>query len=251
MTERREGAGMFPAGLEQPEGSFRFSGDALLLADFAAALPLPENATIADLGTGCGVVALAVLRRKTLWRGVGLELQPELAAAARRNARRLGVEDRFCVLEGDVGESARLREMRAVLSEGKDEEDGVRDCPLFDAVFCNPPWRRQGAGRLPPSAMRRAALFGTERTFPTFFSAADGLLKNGGRLAVVSGADRTADLLAALPVRMRPERLCFVFTRRAAPAAFALLLARKNGRAALRVDKLELEGARTAPHAGE
>ena len=88
--------------------------------------------------------------------------------------------------------------------------------------------------------MRRTALFGTAETFPSFFGAADALLKNGGRFAAVSGAERTADMLAALPARLHPERLRFVFTRRDAPAVFVLLEARKNGRAALRVDRLEL-----------
>ena len=238
LTDNRGYAGCFPAGLEQPEGSFRFSGDALLLAEFAAEMPLPKNACFADLGTGCGVVALAVLQRQPLWRGVGLEIQPELADAAGRNAGRLGLHERFRVLKGDVGTLSSLRDMRAVLAgrEGRAENE----LPLFDAVFCNPPWRRLGAGRVPPSPMRREALFGTERTFPAFFFAADSMLKNGGRLIVVSGAERTTDLLAALPRRMHPEQLRFVFTRRDAPAEFVLLMARKNGRADLRVDRREL-----------
>ncbi len=234
--EHREGAA-FPSGLEQPEGSFRFSGDALLLADFAVECALPPQAFFADLGTGCGVVALAALRRMPLWHGVGLEIQPPLAAAACRNAERLGLEERFCVVEGSVSDEAALRSLRTRLSLSAG--GGGDTLPLFDAVLCNPPWRREGAGRVPPSVMRRTALFGTEQTFPGFFSAADALLKNAGQLVVVSGAERTADLLAALPERLRPERMRFVFTRRDAPATFVLLAARKNGRGALRVERQE------------
>lgn len=238
--EERTAGAEFPAGLEQPEGSFRFSSDALLLASFAAGLALPEKIFFADLGTGCGVVALAVLRKRPLWTGVGLELQPVLAASARRNAGKLGLEDRFRVVEGDVSNPESLRDVRAALPVAEGADSGCRPSALFDAVFCNPPWRREGAGRLPPSDMRRTALFGTEHTFAAFFSAADSLLKNGGRLAVVSGAERTAELLAALPGRMHPEHLRLVFTKRGAPATFTLLMARKNGRADLCVDKLEL-----------
>lgn len=234
--EHREGAA-FPSGLEQPEGSFRFSGDALLLADFAVECALPPQAFFADLGTGCGVVALAALRRMPLWHGVGLEIQPPLAAAACRNAERLGLEERFCVVEGSVSDEAALRSLRTRLSLSAGGRGDT--LPLFDAVLCNPPWRREGSGRVPPSAMRRTALFGTEQTFPDFFSAADALLKNAGQLVVVSGAERTADLLAALPERLRPERMRFVFTRRDAPATFVLLAARKNGRGALRVERQE------------
>ena len=197
MTECSESSAVFPAGLEQPEGSFRFSADALLLASFAGELLRREEGMAADLGTGCGVAALAFLRERPLWRAVGVELLSPLAEAARRNACRLG-------------------------------------------MMCNPPWRRVGEGRLPPSGLRRTALFGTEKTFRDFFLAADTLLEQGGLLAVVSGAERTAELLFSLPPRLHAERLQFVFTREDAPAAFVLLGARKNGRAALRVEKRTL-----------
>ena len=234
MMEKHEASAGFPSGLEQPEGSFRFSVDALLLASFAGELLRREEAVFADLGTGCGVAALAVLRERPQWRAVGVEIMPALAEAARRNACRLGLEERFFVVQGDVANDAALRKARELLAPAGGGPG------LFPLVMCNPPWRREGEGRLPPSPLRRAALFGTEQTFRDFFLAADALLENGGRLAVVSGAERTAELLAALPDRLHAEKLQFVFTRENAPAAFVLLGARKNGRAALRVEKREL-----------
>ncbi len=235
MTECSEFSAAFPAGLEQPEGSFRFSADALLLASFAGELLRREEGMVADLGTGCGVAALALLRERPLWRAVGVELLAPLAEAARRNACRLGMEERFLVVQGDVASRGTLRSAREVFSP----ENGVPG--LFPLVMCNPPWRRVGEGRLPPSGLRRTALFGTEKTFRDFFLAADTLLEQGGLLAVVSGAERTAELLFSLPPRLHAERLQFVFTREDAPAAFVLLGARKNGRAALRVEKRTLQ----------
>ena len=234
MMKNTADAAGFPAGLEQPEGSFRFSTDALLLASFAQKLLRREDAVFAELGTGCGVAAMAVLRERLLWRAVGVEIMPALAEAARRNACRLGLEGRFFVVEGDVAARSVLDRVRETFAP---EGGGKR---LFPLVMCNPPWRREGEGRLPPSPLRRAALFGTEQTFRDFFLAADALLENGGQLAVVSGAERTAELLAALPKRLHAEKLQFVFTRENAPAAFVLLGARKNGRSALCVEKREL-----------
>ena len=186
-----------------------------------------------ELGTGCGVAALAVLREKPLWRAVGVEIMPPLAEAAGRNAALLGLEERFCVVEGDAADRATLRRARGAFPPRGGER-------LFPMVMCNPPWRREGEGRLPPSLLRRTALFGTKETFRNFFQAADGLLEQGGVLAVVSGAERTAEALEALPPRLHPELLRFIFTRKDAPAAFVLLCARKNGRAALRVEKREV-----------
>lgn len=225
----------FPSGLEQPEGSFRFSADALLLADFAMEQNLPEQAMLAELGSGCGVVSLAVLLKKPEWKVVGLEREAVLAEAAVRNAAALGLGEAFMPLCGDVTDRDSLRRMREALPAGAVGQ--LSGPPMFDCVVTNPPWRMEGDGRVPPSDLRRRALFGTAETFREFFSAADALLKNGGLLLAVAGADRTADMLAALPKRLHPEVLRFVFTRENAPAEFVLLMARKNGRGALRVER--------------
>ena len=224
----------FPAGLEQPEGSYRFSADALLLARFTAEQALPEQAVLAELGAGCGVVSLAVLLEKPGWKSVGLEREAVLAEAAARNASSLGLDESFTPLCGDVNSREHLRLMREALAFG----ENLSGPPMFDCVMSNPPWRVEGDGRVPPSDLRRRALFGTAETFREFFNAADALLKSGGLLTVVAGADRTADLLAALPKRLHPEILRFVFTKENAPAEFVLLMARKNGRGALRVEKV-------------
>ena len=226
---------VFPAGLEQPEGSFRFSADALLLAKFTAEQALPERATLAELGTGCGVVSLAVLLEKPEWQAVGLEREAVLAEAAASNAKTLGLSHAFTPLSGDVTNREDLRKMREALVASEDGQ--LSGPPMFDCVMSNPPWRMESDGRVPPSELRRRALFGTPDTFREFFKAADALLKNNGLLTVVAGADRTADLLAALPHRLHPELLKFVFTKENAPAEFVLLMARKNGRGTLRVEK--------------
>ncbi len=236
---------VFPAGLEQPEGGFRFSRDALLLSDFAKEKCLLEHGAIADLGTGCGVAALAFLLSCPGWSAVGLEVQPALVQAARRNSCRLGLEDRMLVLEGDVSDASALKRTRSALRglRGVPASSG-EPLPLFDAVLCNPPWCLAGTGRTPSSDLRRGALFGTERTLPEFFHAADALLKQRGMLVAVFGAERLASALAALPERLHAECVRLVFTKGGAPATFALLLARKNGRAALRVEKSEMWTAR-------
>ncbi|MBQ2761340.1 MAG: methyltransferase [Mailhella sp.] len=236
-VDARSARDVFPAGLEQPEGSFRFSSDALLLAKFTAGQALPENAVLAELGTGCGVVSLAVLLEKPDWRSVGLEREAVLAEAAERNAAALGLGEAFLPLCGDVASRDDLRRMREALSSGTDTSGNLSGPPLFDCVMSNPPWRVESDGRTPPSDLRRRALFGTPETFREFFSAADALLKTGGLLTAVAGAERSADMLAALPKRLHPEILRFVFTKENAPAEFVLLMARKNGRGTLRVEK--------------
>ncbi len=226
----------FPAGLEQPQGSFRFSLDALILGEYAADC-CGETASLCDLGSGCGIVAFAALRKRPSWTAVGVEKELLLAEAAQRNAVRLGLAGRYASVCGDVCDQAALREARARL-QGMWTDCGEN--PLFDIVACNPPWRRDGAGRTPPSDLRRRALFGEGETFSYFFSAADKLLKNRGLLAVLTGAERTADLLASLPQRLHPEVLRFYCRGQAARRV--IMLARKNGRADLSVESVCLHG---------
>ncbi len=228
--ERSEGA--FPAGLEQPEGSFRFSADALLLGEYAASRP--EGAgSLCDLGSGCGIVAFAALRKRAGLVAVGVEREPLLAGAAGRNAHRLGLADRYSSVCGDVCDADALARARESLGGllGRPGEKA-----LFGMVACNPPWKREEAGRVPPSAMRRKALFGGSDAFSAFFSAADTLLADRGVLAVLAGAECTAGLLSALPPRLHAEELRFFC--RGQSARRVILLARKNGRADLRVEAL-------------
>ncbi|MBP3730568.1 MAG: hypothetical protein J6I40_03745 [Mailhella sp.] len=234
LQKSEAGKQFFSCGLEQPAGSFRFSEDALVLANAAAALPLPEDSAVCDLGTGCGVAAFAVLMQHPGWVAAGLEKEPELAAAAERNAVRLDLASRFCSVRGDAAEESALRLLRSSLESLRGEQ-GKSGGPLFDAVMCNPPWKMANRGRVSPGYLRRSALFGTDDTYRIFFSAADRLLKNRAVLIAVAGAERTADMLAALPDRLNPELLTFCLTRGGTDAEWVILLARKNGRAQLKV----------------
>lgn len=57
---------------------------------------------VADLGTGSGCVALAIAIHVPDVRVVASEIDPDAAAVARRNVRRLGLEDRVTVVAADV-----------------------------------------------------------------------------------------------------------------------------------------------------
>lgn len=241
----RAARALFPRGLIQPDQGFHFSRDTLLLIDFAAGLDLPAGTAALDLGAGCGVAGLGLLlRRPDLARVVGVERDPAQVKAAHRNIWRLGLNERCTVISGDLARQDTLRAACAALPSAPDTPN--KGAP-FHLALCNPPWRREGAGRTPPSPARRAALFGNEHTFPLFLGAADRLLAFHGALALVCGAERLTHVLAALPPRLRPVRLRFVHAKAGKPAVFFLLEARKGSKAALRVDApLLLDGQETS-----
>ncbi len=213
----------FPSGLEQPEGRFRFSVDALLLAAFAAnGKKVTER--FVDLGTGCGVVGLAcLLLTRNNSAGFGIDRDAGLIDAAANNAAKLGLSERFAPRVGELADGPFLKGLR-------------REAAPVDLVMANPPWRLLGSGRPPETEARRGALFGDAATFPLFASAASSLLEPGGRFACVIGPERLPDMLSALSAaRFGITVLRFVHTTAKAPATFALIEARRGSRAAMTV----------------
>lgn len=207
---------LFPRGLMQPK-HYRFAVDALLLAAFAT--PKPGSRGL-DLGTGCGVIGLAVLLAQAD-RGItitGLDADSDMVAAARVNATELGLSDVFDVVEGEVSSY----ELHA---------------ESYDFVLCNPPFREPGHGRGASGAARQRARFATDETLAGFWAAARRALRRDGALWLVFLPERLTDLFAGLRGHgMEPKRLRLVHGRTQSPARLALVEARKGGGPGLTVE---------------
>jgi release factor glutamine methyltransferase len=78
--------------------------------------------TVLDLGTGTGCLLLAVLHETPTAFGVGVDINPQAAALARRNAESLGLAPRAAFLAGNWAESLGRR---------------------FDLILSNPPYIEQ------------------------------------------------------------------------------------------------------------
>ena len=112
--------------LLQPLKGYRAATDPVLLA---AACPARTGDSVLDLGCGAGAAALCLGLRVPGLALSGLELQPDYADLARRNADRNGIP-----LEVHAGDIARMpKPLR-------------RD---FDHVIANPPYYPAGGSRSP------------------------------------------------------------------------------------------------------
>lgn len=190
--------------LLQRRDGYRFNEDAAHLASFVLEGPAPRR--VVDLGAGCGVVGLLVVRGAAPEETVLVELQPVLADLARRNVL-LNAAGSVRVVEGD------LRELRGVL-----EPDA------WDLVVANPPYFAAGTSRMSPNEEKALARHETACTIGELMSAARRLVRADGRVAVVFPSARLADLFAAAAdARLHPSRLRFVHPRPGEPAGVALL----------------------------
>jgi release factor glutamine methyltransferase len=74
----------------------------LLVEAALARISSTDAATVADLCTGCGCVAIAIAHERPRTRVIATDISEEALAVARGNAGRLGVADRVEILRGDL-----------------------------------------------------------------------------------------------------------------------------------------------------
>ena len=194
----------------QPRSGYRFTFDALLLADFTRVKP---GQLAVDLGSGVGVVALTLAQRMARGRVLAVEIQPRLAECARLNVRANRLEALIEVLELDW-------------SKLTPERIGG---PAAH-VICNPPYRRLGTGRISPDQEEAVARHELIGSLATAARAAVRLLAPGGLFTVIYPAARLASLAVELRQSgLEPKRLRLVYSRPGDKARLALVEARLDG----------------------
>jgi tRNA1(Val) A37 N6-methylase TrmN6 len=201
----------------QSRAGHRFSLDALLLSRFAT---LRSNQHVVDLGAGNGVVSLILASLHPQITITAVEIQAALAQRAERNVKLNHLEKQIQIRRGDV---------RQVESLGAPAS--------FDAVVCNPPYRRRESGRTSPNDEKQIARHEIHGGLNDFLKAGALLLRPKGRMALVYLASRTIDLLAAMrALKIEPKRLRMVHSFSDDPASLVLVEGVKGGRAGVTIE---------------
>lgn len=201
----------------QKKRGYRFSIDAILLADF---VKLKRGETVIDLGAGSGVIGIVLARRFPRGgRIVGLELQGQLADMARRSVEINQLEERVDILQSDV------RGVRTSLA-----------AESFDVAVFNPPYRKTGSGRTNPDEERALARHEIRGTAADFLAASAYLLKDGGRVYLIYPAKRMVEVLQRMrTLNLEPKKLKVVYSRASSGGDFVLVEGLKGGGEELKV----------------
>ena len=194
---------------------FPLSTDSMVLADFVR---LPRNASVLDLGSGCGTLGLLLCARDQNCCVTGIELQEAAHAAAVENIARNGLEGRLSSICRDL-----------------------RDMPVapgsFQVCVSNPPYFSGGAAHSKNPTARQEDTC----TPKDLFAAAARALQFGGDFFLVHKPERLAQLaFEASSHGLEPKRLRLVRHRPDSPVSLILLSCRKGGKPGLQWEELTL-----------
>ncbi len=206
------------------EGAFPLSTDSMVLAHFAR---LPKNASVLDLGSGCGTLGLLLCSQDPVCRVTGIELTERAHLAAMENIRTNTLEARMNSICAD------LRSVSERFSPGS-----------FSCCISNPPYFSAGAAsQTLPLARQELSC-----TSEDLFRAAAWALKFGGDFYLVHKPERLAELIAtAARFSLEAKRLCLVRHKTGTPVNLILLQFRKGGKPGLSWEELTLHNSDGTP----
>ena len=161
-----------------------------LFGHFSSVRP---DASVVDLGTGTGVIAL-LLAARGAGQVVGLEYSQTMAAMATRSVMLNQLQDKIEIIQGD------LCKVKGLLPSGH-----------YDLVVSNPPYRPIGGGYISPNDRVAMAKHEVTATLQDVVNAAKYLVKTRGRFAMVHLPERMTEILVAMSqAGLEPKRLQLV-----------------------------------------
>lgn len=201
--------------LELPPGTFPLSTDSMLLSGFVR---LPKQATVLDLGSGCGTLGHLLCAGDPNCTVTGIELDEKAHLAALENIRRNGLEPRLSSI------CTNLRTIPQLIAPGS-----------FHCCVSNPPYFSGG----PASQTHRTARREDCCTLKELFTSAAWALRYGGDFFLVHRPERLAEAIAcAADLQLEAKRLCLVRHKENGPITLILLSFRKGGKPGLQIEEL-------------
>ncbi len=195
----------------QKQRGFRFGMDAVLLADFAR---IDAKATVADFGTGTGILPMLLYGRGKGCQFDAFECQNDMADMASRSVKMNQLEHVIRIHAMDVAAAA------DVIPPG-----------TLDAVICNPPYGISGTTIPNPDDTRCVARHQREEGLMGWYRMAHRLLKGKGKFSMVYPAPQMLQAMKELEAaHLAPKRFRLIYPRADKPANLVLIEALKDAR---------------------
>lgn len=196
--------------LELCDGAFPLSTDSVALSGF---VKLPKNASVLDLGSGCGTLGLLLCSLRDDCTVTGVEIDSKAHETALLNARDNQILHRLNSICGDVGNISQF------IKPGS-----------FSCCISNPPYFSGGfISQSAPVARSEVSL-----EPDTLFRAAAWALKYGGDFYLVHKPERLGELCRiAGEHQLEAKRLCLLRHRTDGPVSLVLIQFRKGAKPGL------------------
>ena len=205
--------------VQQPKKGFRAGGDSLLLS---AAVPALAGESVLELGSGVGVVSLALASRVA---GLGLhlvEIDGDTAALARHN---IAVNHQAGRL--DVSQAS-------VLTGDAHSTDLFVQGTFFDHCYCNPPYFDPRATRHSDHHLADLARR-TSTPLSAWVKAMVRWTKSGGTMTMICRAHSSVEVLSAFERSAGGIELIPLYPKPDEPAVNVIIRGVKGSRAAFRL----------------
>ncbi len=155
----------------QPKTGYRFSIDAPLLANFIKG---DKNSNILEIGGGCGIISLILLKLRKFKKIYILETQKIMMQAIKKNIEENGFKERLIAINGDYT-SYEFNEK-------------------FDTIFSNPPYYKTNQGKISQNKTKAISKFEIKLDSNILFSKTYKILKEKGSFYVIYPFVREKDI---------------------------------------------------------
>ncbi len=193
-----------------------FGTDAVLLSFFANAR---QRDKLVDLGTGCGIIPLIMLRDGKLKEAVGVDISQEATFLADKTVSELNLEN-FKIINSD------LNDLKGKIEFGS-----------HTLITCNPPYKAANAGLKNPDSVHRVARHEVACTLEDIVEVAAKLLQTSGRFCICQRPERLSEIMNLMhQYKVEPKRLRLVCQRKGEEPWLVLVEGRRSGNTGLRIE---------------
>ncbi|MBR6572561.1 MAG: methyltransferase [Clostridia bacterium] len=192
-----------------------FGTDAVLLADFAGTKRFKNHC---DLGTGCGIIPLILLRDQKTNEAYGVEISEEACFLAEKSSTEF-TKGNFKIINSD------LNDLKGKIPFGE-----------FELVTCNPPYKANGAGILSDTETDKTARHETKCSLENVIEVSSKLLRSSGSLCLCQRPERLSDMINLMrQYKVEPKRLRIVCKKAGTEPWLVLLEGKRDAKSGMRI----------------